>query len=51
MVGSEVEQIHAHQQELINEQEEGLQELSRAAKNQQRMGWAMQEEVKEQNGQ
>ena len=47
---SEAERIRAQQQEMISEQDEGLMELSRAAKHQRQMGLAMQDEVKEQNG-
>lgn len=44
------EEIRQHQQEMIQEQDEGLEHLSKGLRNQQRMGLAMQDEVQDQNG-
>ncbi len=50
-MSSEADRIRSQQQEMIGEQDVGLKELSRAAKSQQKMGLAMQDEIQEQNGQ
>ena len=46
-----MDRIRAQHQEMISEQDAGLEELSRAARSQQKMGLAMQDEIKEHNGQ
>lgn len=48
-VGS-VGEIRSQQQEIVTEQDEGLESLSRGLRSQQRMGLAMQDEVQDQNG-
>lgn len=45
-----VDQIRTEQQQLINEQDKGLDELSKALRRQQQMGLDMQDEIKEHNG-
>lgn len=47
-VGS-VGEIRSQQQEIVTEQDEGLESLSRGLRSQQRMGLAMQDEVQDQN--
>lgn len=47
---SSPDRIRMHQDEILNQQDEGLEELSRALRNQQTMGVAMQDEIQEQNG-
>ena len=47
---STADQIRLGQQEIIDQQDEGLEHLSKALRNQQRMGHDMQDEIQEQNG-
>ena len=44
------ENIRMHQRQIIKDQDEGLGELSKALRNQQRMGRDMQDEIQEHNG-
>lgn len=44
------EEIRRNQQHIIAEQDEGLEHLSKALRNQQRMGEAMQDEIQDHNG-
>lgn len=44
------DEIRMQQHEIIKEQDEGLEHLSKALRGQQRVGLAMQDEVQEQNG-
>jgi DUF2075 family protein len=45
-----VDQIRAEQQEMIDDQDRGLGELSKALRRQQQMGLDMQDEIQEHNG-
>ena len=44
------DQIRSEQQKIINDQDKGLDELSRALRRQQQMGLDMQDEIQEHNG-
>ena len=50
MIGATAEDIRMQQQDMIREQDKGLERVSNALRHQQRVGLAMQDEVKEQNG-
>ena len=45
-----VDQIRVEQQKIIDDQDKGLDELSKALRKQQQMGLDMQEEIQEHNG-
>ena len=45
-----VDQIRAEQQQIIDDQDKGLDELSKALRRQQKMGLDMQDEIQEHNG-
>ena len=45
-----VDQIRAEQQQIIDDQDRGLDELSKALRRQQQMGLDMQDEIQEHNG-
>ncbi len=45
-----VDQIRAEQQEMIDDQDKGLDELSKVLRRQQQMGLDMQDEIQEHNG-
>ena len=45
-----MDQIRAEQQQIINDQDRGLDELSKALRRQQQMGLDMQDEIQEHNG-
>lgn len=44
------DEVRSQQQEIIKEQDKGLEKLSKQLRGQQRKGVAMQDEVQEQNG-
>ena len=48
--GARADDLLVQQREMIKEQDEGLEELSRALRNQQKIGLAMQDEIQEHNG-
>ena len=45
-----MDQIRAEQQQMIDDQDRGLDELSKALRRQQQMGLDMQDEIQEHNG-
>ena len=50
MDATPADRIRAGHQEIIAQQDEGLEQLSKALRNQQKMGRDMQDEVQEHNG-